>query len=521
MILYDPPQHNVTPTDNHVIPTSHVDDPDGEAIAAYIEAEGDDAAATLSAGSAAPNPSARDMTVFSSRGPNGDAEDIIKPDVTAPGAQILAGNSPVAFLGAQDELFQAIQGTSMSSPHVAGVGALLVGEHPDWSPAMVRSALVTTGSQDVQKEDDATPADPFDFGGGHIDPVPAADPGLVYDAGLVDYLRFLCGDGELSATGATCTGVGSIDPSDLNQASIGIGQLAGIQTVTREVTNVGDDATYAAFVDEPPGVDVSVSPAVLTLEAGDSAEYEVTFTTTDDAVFDEWVFGALTWSDGAGHDVRSPLAIRPAMISAPEEVSGTGTSGSLEYDVTFGYYGAFETPVHGLVPATTEAGNVVDDPEDEIEIALETGVGITEHTITVAAGTLHLRAATFDGETDGDDDLDLYLIDPDGNRVDESAGATAQEQVDVVNPVAGDWTLVVHGWETDGADSNYTLFTWLVDSADAGNMTVTAPAVAVLGATETVTVAWSGLTAGTRYLGIVGYSNGTSEIGGTLVSITG
>ena len=100
------------------------------------------------------------MAVFSSRGPNRAASDIIKPDVTAPGVQILAGNSPTPFIGAPGQLFQAIQGTSMSSPHVAGIGALLVGAHPDWTPAMIRSALTTTGSQDVDKEDGIDPRRP-------------------------------------------------------------------------------------------------------------------------------------------------------------------------------------------------------------------------------------------------------------------------------------------------------------------------------------------------------------------------
>jgi hypothetical protein len=137
----------------------------------------------------------------------------------------------------------------------------------------------------------------------------------------------------------------------------------------------------------------------------------VTFTTTGAATLDEWAFGSLTWGDG-DHDVRSPLAVRPVPLAAPGAVSGTGTSGSLDYDVTFGYTGTFDTAIHGLVAADTQAGNVVDDPANDINVALQTGVGITLHTISVPAGTRHLRVATFDGETDGADDLDLYLSIP-------------------------------------------------------------------------------------------------------------
>ena len=107
-------------------------------------------------------------------------------------------------------------------------------------------------------------------------------------------------------------------------------------------------------------------------------------------------------------------------------------SGDLSYDVTFGYNGPFETPVHGLVPATVTNDTVVDDPASDITVALETEVGINLHTISVAAGTLHLRVATFDDEVDGaTDDLDLYLYPPGEDPLDGgefialSGGATA------------------------------------------------------------------------------------------------
>jgi hypothetical protein len=539
MILYDPPQFNVTPTDNHVLPTSTLFPADGEAVKAYIDAAGDAATAAFTAGSRADDPGAPDMAVFSSRGPDRAAPDIIKPDVTAPGVQILAGNSPTPWIGAPGELFQAIQGTSMSSPHVAGIGALLVGAHRDWTPAMIRSALTTTGSQDVDKEDGATPADPFDFGGGHIAPLPANDPGLVYNATFDDYLRFLCGNGDLNPTGATCTRLTtgpnagkSTDPSDLNQATIGIAQLAGTQTVTRTVTNVGAAGTYDVTVEEPPGVDVVVTPSQVTVATGASATYSITFTSEDGAVFDAWTFGSLTWTDAAGHNVRSPIAIKPVPISAPDEVSGTGASGSLSYDVTFGYSGPFETPLHGLVPANVIHDTVVDDPASDIVVALETGVGVNEYTLPVAAGTHHLRISLFDETVDGaTDDIDLYLYPPGqdpfngGEFSHLSAGGTAAEQIDVPAPVAGDWTLIVHGWETDGADAVFDLFWWQVPDANAGNLAVTAPAAATLGDTETITLQWGTnaalppLAPATRYLGIVGYSDGGTEFGGTIVSI--
>ena len=117
-----------------------------------------------------------------------------------PGVQILAGHTPLpAFInaGLPGQYFQAIAGTSMSSPEVAGVLALLKQAHPDWSPAMAKSAIMTTAYQDVLKEDGVTPADPFDIGAGHVDPGSKAgkgsifEPGLAYDAGFLDYLGFI------------------------------------------------------------------------------------------------------------------------------------------------------------------------------------------------------------------------------------------------------------------------------------------------------------------------------------------
>lgn len=534
MILFDPPQSNVRPTDNHFIPTVHVHEDVAVAIEAYIESAGGDATASFSGGTAQPNDDAHNpsMAVFSSRGPNGAVGDIIKPDVTAPGVQILAGASPTPFLGPPGELFQAIQGTSMSSPHVAGVAALLTQAHRNWSPAMIKSALMTTGSQDVTKQDSTTPADPFDMGGGHIQPNPATDPGLVYDADFFDYVQFLCGATPQFVNPATCTALGAIDPSDLNLASIGIAQLAGTQTVTRTVTNVAAAGTYTASVEAPPGVDVDVTPSALTLAAGASATYEVTFTSNDDAVFDEWTFGSLTWSDSAGHNVRSPIAIKPVPISAPGQVSGTGTSGSLSYDVTFGFNGSFATPVHGLVAANVIHDTVVDDPASDINVALETGVGVNDYTIPVAAGTRQLRISLFDETVDGaTDDIDLYLFPPGedpfngGEFSHLSAGGTAAEQIDVPAPETGDWTLIVHGWETDGPDAVFDLFHWEVPDADAGNLAVTAPVTATVGDTATIELEWGTnaslppLASATRYLGIVGYSDGVTEFGGTVVSI--
>lgn len=524
MILYNASDTESEVADNHYVPTVHISNTDGLAIKTYIGTAGAHATATITGGvwTSIPAPW---MASFSSRGPNGGAADIIKPDVTAPGVNILAGNTPTPFLGSPGELFQAISGTSMSSPHVAGLFALLAESHPDWSPSAAKSALMTTAYQDVEKENGTTVADPFDMGAGHVQPNSANDPGLVYEAGLFEYAAFTCGAGIPVFDQASCDfleGLGiPFDSSDLNYASIGIGALAGSQTITRTVTNVGPAGTYDVSFEAPAGVNVKVLPASLNLGVGESADFTVEFEVTSFATVDAWVFGSLTWTHGP-HAVRSPIAVKPVALAAPGQVSGTGTTGSLEFDVTFGFEGAYEALPQGLVPAVADGGNVVDDPANDINVALESGVGITVHTVAIGPGEKHARFSLFDDYTDGDDDLDLYVFDPSFGFAGGSGSGTSEEEVDVTNPVEGTWFVVVHGWQTDGPDSNYTLFSWAFGS-DLGNMTVTGPATAALGAVEPIDVVWgtppNELDPGLMYLGGVSFTDTPDEVGFTFVKI--
>ena len=255
-------------TDNHWLPTVHVTYTQGAAIKAYIAAAGAGATARIVGGQLATFAAAPSMASFSSRGPDAIAGDIIKPDVTAPGVQVLSAASPFPDPGfvPGEKLFQAISGTSMASPHVAGAFALIKQVHPDWSPAMAKSASWTTAYQDVCDSDLVSPAGPFAMGAGHLHPGGKAikgsafQPGLVYDAGSLDYLAFLCEAGpEVFANPEATPGFlrdsgFSTDPSDLNLASIGIAQLAGSQTVTRTVTSVAPGIrTFRASVEAPPG----------------------------------------------------------------------------------------------------------------------------------------------------------------------------------------------------------------------------------------------------------------------------
>ena len=505
---------NVVPSsinaDLHYVPTVHVDEVAGAAIRAYAQTAG--ATATLTKGELQ-EAEAPEVAGFSSRGPAlAGAGDVLKPDIMAPGVDVLAAVAPPGNNGRN---FDFYSGTSMSSPHIAGIAALIMSAHPDWSPMMIKSALMTAASTETNMGS-PIPGDPFGYGAGQVVPNSADDPGLVYDASWNDWLAFLCGttNGVGPSTCDALAGMGySLDPSDLNYPSIAIGALAGQQTVVRTVTNVGPAGTYDVLIDAPEGIDVTVDPIELELRKGESASYMVTFKVNDDVVFDQYAFGSLTWKHGK-HNVTSQLAIQPVLFAAPAEVNGSGTDGSLSFDVSFGYEGDYIAGTHGLEPALMTDGNVPDDPGDSFA---PFGPGTTLHMIAVPSGSAYARFSLFDDYTDGDDDLDLYVFYPSGDFAGGSGSGTSAEQVDVANPPAGDYYVFVHGWGTDGPDANYTLFSWAF-GIDAGNMTVTAPGAATLG-TGTVTVDWSGLTGGTKYLGAVSHSDGTEVLDLTLVSI--
>lgn len=531
MILYNTNDAMALVTDNHFVPSSHVNFTTGTAIKAYI-ASTRAAQGSLTAGTAQ-RAQGSVMADFSSRGPNPVAADLIKPDVTAPGVNILAGNTPFPSAGAPGELFQSISGTSMSSPHVAGVFALLRQAHPEWSAATAKSAVMTTARQDVRKENGVTAADPFDMGAGHIDPggKPNAkgsvfDPGLVYDADLFDYLAFLCGadPSVFVDPGSTCGSFESAGVStattDLNVPSIGAGSIAGEITLERVVTSVADRRlNVTAKVEAPPGFEVTVTPGRIRLDPGQSAEVAITITNVSSPV-DVWAFGSLTWS-GNGYEVRSPIAARATSFAAPASVAGTGTDGSVEIPVQFGFDGEYTASAHGPVAAVAIPGVVGQDPDQTFDPNDPAGTTAIEIDASDAA-FIRLRLGTADLTVPNPDvDIDLFLYDSAGNEVASSTSGGTNELIELALPADTSYTLYVHGWQTLGADVGFELQTWTVPATPGtGTLTVSgAPAVVAIGDSATLVASWSGLVVGERYLGAVAHANADGLLGLTLVEI--
>jgi hypothetical protein len=304
----------------------------------------------------------------------------------------------------------------------------------------------------------------------------------------------------------------SFDASDMNVASIAIGDLPGSQTVKRTVTNVGGStATYNASFTGMGGFDVNIDPSSLTLAPGESASYNVTFTNVS-APLNTYTGGQLTWSHGP-HNVRIPLVVRPVALGAPASVSGNGDP--ISYDVLFGYTGAFSATARGLIPATTFTDMITDDPTDNF---VPGGPGTISYDVVVPAGSTYARFSLFDANVSPAADLDLYVY-RGTTLVGSSGGGTSAEEVNLLNPAADTYTVWVHGWGVPDGGATYTLFTWVLGTADAGNMTVDAPASAVIGTTGTINLTFSGLDPATRYLGSVAYSGVSGLPNPTIVRV--
>ncbi|KAF8096983.1 hypothetical protein N665_0298s0047 [Sinapis alba] len=265
--------------------------------------------------------------VTSARGPSSISPAILKPDIAAPGVTLLTPRVPTD----EDTREFAYAGTSMATPVVAGIVALLKIKHPTWSPAAIKSALATTATKTDPHGEILTAggstrklATAFDYGGGLVNMEKATNPGLVYDMDINDYVLYLCSealytDKRVSAlTGNVIKKCPSSSSSilDLNVPSITIPNLKGKNvTVTRTVTNVGNvDSVYKAVVVAPLGFNVKVSPEKLVFNNGtNKAEFTVSVSSGTHRVNTDFFFGSLTWSDGV-HYVPIPIAVRTRFI---------------------------------------------------------------------------------------------------------------------------------------------------------------------------------------------------------------
>ncbi|XP_064987550.1 subtilisin-like protease 4 [Musa acuminata AAA Group] len=301
--------------DDHVLPTSVVPYAYGLEIQAYINSTSTPIANIIYHGTVMRRPHSPDVASFSSRGPSQITPGILKPDIIGPGVDILAGWNSQAFA--------LISGTSMSCPHLSGIAALIKKAHPGWSPAAIKSAIMTTAYVTDNTggpilDELHHPADLFAVGAGHVNPRQAIDPGLVYDLTQEDYVPYLCGLGyndsavsALTRKPVRCSSLKSISQGELNYPSISVKLRANSSksvSYTRTVTNVGKPTSiYAVKVDMPKGVSARVTPTTLSFKkVNQKKSFSISFWRSGGR--SGRVSGQLRWVSRK-HVVRSPISI--------------------------------------------------------------------------------------------------------------------------------------------------------------------------------------------------------------------
>ncbi|KAJ0113535.1 hypothetical protein Patl1_00330 [Pistacia atlantica] len=268
---------------------------------------------------------------FSSRGPNPGSERILKPDIAAPGVSILASYTPLKSLtglegDTQFSKFSIMSGTSMACPHVAGVAAYVKSFHPSWSPAAIKSAILTSATPMSRRMDRFAE---FSYGAGQVNPHKAASPGLIYEIDQMGYIQFLCHEGYTGSSLGVLVGSKSINCSSLvpgfgydalNYPTMQVKLNGDKQSTTaifhRTVTNVGAPVSiYNATIKAPRGVEISVKPMSLSFSRSmEKQSFTVVVKANPMPASTQLLSGSLVWKSPR-HVVRSPIVLYQAQES--------------------------------------------------------------------------------------------------------------------------------------------------------------------------------------------------------------
>ncbi|MEJ1179474.1 MULTISPECIES: S8 family serine peptidase [unclassified Pseudarthrobacter] len=487
--------------DRHSVPTVHVNPPATQQIKDKITANPAIKVALVNKDTTglpvAPQPQ---VAGFSSRGPLlATGSDLLKPDVAAPGVAVLAGVSPIGSGGDQ---FGMMSGTSMAAPHVAGFGALILARNPNWSPATVKSAMMTTAGE-VKNADGSRNGDVFATGAGQVDVARVLDPGLVYDNAEEDYLKFIQGTGlDLGIPD-----LGSTAPRDMNVASFALGALTGKTEVTRTVTAL-TPGVYRARADVP-GIKVTVTPSILSFSAaGEKRTFKVKFENTS-AALGQFAMGSLVWQ-GAGKNVASPIAVRPQAVVAPANLAFTseGGTGQGGIPVVSGTNAPVKITLDGLSKADSSAIELVPGP-----LALETDESNFAKEVTVPAGSPLAKFSVYSADESAD--FDMVVFNPAG-QVLLAQTASASESISVPNPAAGVYTVFVNLYASPNGQPTKASVDAAVLGANVGNATVTPnPLRLGNGQSGIVNLQWKDLAEGS-YIGRVTFAGSSTP---TFVSV--
>ncbi|WIA41012.1 hypothetical protein OEZ86_004651 [Tetradesmus obliquus] len=494
LLLNTPSDADWANAQRYAVPTVHLLAALRDQVRSFISAAGSAATAAFLPIVIDLNATAPVVSAFSSRGPEpstGGA--VVKPDLSAPGVDIAAAASPEDKAGIRDaegNAFALLSGTSMSSPHVAGLAALLRQAHPDWSPMAIKSAMMTTAyrftrtgntSQQIGKN-------PFAFGAGHVNPEKMLNPGLIFDSGFSDWAKFACAAAKPAnvdlpasikevcnscAAAAAAAAEGTADPActspaELNLPSISLPSIVAGSTkiVTRRVTSVLNTTATFSAVQQPGGasgplrVD-SITPRSFTLAPGASQEIQIAVRIMDAALGGGWVFAAAMLQSDQDTMTRIPIAAKASQFEAPPQVKPSKDSTAFSYQITPGWRGTLDIRNLGLAAPTILRGSMMSSNRDGYP-----------HNITVPAGTSYLRISMFAGDLQPASCCDLDLRLSQGLQIVGSSWTpgAADEQIWVRSPDPGRYTVrVLGGYDKAPRRVSYFVYVWMLSGSSSSS----------------------------------------------------
>ncbi|CAG0937255.1 partial Minor extracellular protease vpr, partial [Thermoflexales bacterium] len=442
------------------------------------------------------------VTGFSSRGPNinettNELINVLKPDVTAPGIHVLAGASPEYVMefgggtgryGMQNQLFQVIQGTSLSSAHVAGLGALLKALHSDWSPSEIQSALMLTGLTSNQYEREASgdsTADPFDIGGGRILVANAAQAAFVLDETKADYAA---ADPELGG-----------DPAALNLASLVQTNCLSTCTWVRVITSTRSSGSINWNINTT-GLSLSVEPTNFQLGVG--ATQRITVTANAGSLgFNNWGFGEVRFS-GEGQQLHFTVAARSVAGLAPRsvEIETRRNQGIYQVeDLQSAVSGPLTVTTHSGTPLTV-SGSIAPDPTNAYPYDNLAQVYTT--TVNVSPGAKGLDVSITASTAP---DLNMYVgFDTNGNGHPDASEELCSSTFSAYREhcslpglgqplTPGNYWILVQNWTGSGAPfDDFTLeHAVLLPDGGGGPIQVSASTNVTVGVPYSLTLSWN------------------------------
>ena len=401
-------------SDDHYLPAVHLGYDEGAVLKSWLQTPGTHGGTIAGVSISLDAANGDILESDSSRGPVGFRGGVLKPDITAPGSNILSSDGSSAGLA-------LLSGTSMATPHVAGSAALLVAAHPDWDPSRIESALLGTALPSIRLSDKVTPATPLDAGAGRVQPASAATAGL--------YLPMSADDIRAAST----------DPSKLNRVGIESENCLGHCTFTRTVADMSGGGTWqaSANVSGTRGA-ISVTPAQFTLAAGGSQALTITADVSDPALTGAWLQGHILLhksSGAAASDTALTLSVLASAGTAPPFVDITATAPGGSDIVTLTGLVALPQPgfsVTPLQPATYNAFDLAPDPTpNDIYTTLPgTGKAFVMVPVTNIGGTdfaTHAVAFIVEVEDTQAPSLVLYAgIDYNGDGLPSAAEQTCE-----------------------------------------------------------------------------------------------